>query len=75
MSPDGLACGGVQHGTHHLVEGLVGVTSQRALGVLVDQAPAEAWGNRTGVQNMVRPGLDPDRVMVRPGLGPDRDKS
>lgn len=43
MPPDGLPCGGVQHGTHHLVKGLVGVTPQDAFGIFIDQAPTETW--------------------------------
>lgn len=43
VSPDGLSCGSVQHRSHHLVKGLVGVTPQCALSVFIDEAPAKSW--------------------------------
>lgn len=46
VPPDGLSCGSIQHGPHHLVKGLVGVTPQRALGVLIDEATTKTWRKR-----------------------------
>lgn len=44
VSPDGLSCGSVQHGPHHLVKGLVGVSPQSTLGIFVDKAPTKTFG-------------------------------
>lgn len=41
VPPDGFSCGSVQHWTHHLVKGLVGVTSQDAFGIFIDEAPTK----------------------------------
>lgn len=47
VPPDRLPRGSIQHGTHHLVKGLVGVTAQCALSVFIDEASAktsrETW--------------------------------
>lgn len=42
VPPDGLSCGSIQHGPHHLVKGLVGVTPQCALGVFIDEATTKS---------------------------------
>lgn len=46
VTPNGLSCGSVEHGPHHLVKGLVGVTPQCTLGVFIDKAPAESWKDK-----------------------------
>jgi len=60
VSPDGLARGRVQHGPHHLVKRLVGVAPQCALGVLIDQAPAEPC-RHTPRSQAAEPGGDSNR--------------
>lgn len=47
VTPNGLPCGSVQHGPHHLVKGLVGVTPQCTLGVFIDKAPAKSWKDKS----------------------------
>lgn len=36
VPPDGLPGVSIQHGPHHLVKGLVGVTPQNALGIFIN---------------------------------------
>lgn len=42
VTPDGLPCGSIQHGPHHLVKGLIGVTPQCALCVFVNEASTKS---------------------------------
>lgn len=42
VTPDGLSCGSIQHGPHHLIKGLIGITPQCALWVFVNEASAKS---------------------------------
>lgn len=42
VTPDGFPGGSVQHGPHHLVKGLIGVTPQSALCIFVNEAPPKS---------------------------------
>lgn len=42
VPPDGLSCGSVQHGTHHLVKGLIGVAAKDTFGIFIDEAPTKS---------------------------------
>lgn len=37
VSPNRLSCCSVKHWSHHLVKGLVGVTSQNTFGIFINQ--------------------------------------
>lgn len=43
VPPDGLLGGSIQHGSHHLVKSLVGVTPQRTLSVFINKAATKSW--------------------------------
>ena len=51
MSPDRFFCGGIQHGTHHLVIGLVGVPLQRHHLLFMYETATESSIDRGLVQN------------------------
>lgn len=47
VPPDGFPGGSIQHGPHHLVKGLVGVTPQDTLSIFIDEAAAEPWKEKS----------------------------
>lgn len=43
MSPDGFSGSSIQHGTHHFIKSLIGVTFQCALSIFINQATPKTW--------------------------------
>lgn len=43
MSPDGFSGSSIQHGTHHFIKSLIGVSFQCALSIFINQATPKTW--------------------------------
>lgn len=53
MSPDGFSGSSIQHGTHHFIKSLIGVSFQCALSIFIYQATPKTWNETPSVSESI----------------------